>query len=403
MDLRSFSPDNISSPTGGFMFYDSNTPNVLGPSVVNAYTTLSIPSYWRAMNFIACNLASFPRRIVKDGEEIPNHRLTKIISRKPNPYQSGNLFWRTLFFHRSHYSNGFAEIIRDTQFNPVALVTVRPEQCLPFRWLPEGEELPLTFYFVGGANSHVVPASDFIHFSGLSYDGMSGFNPVWLLQETLERGRLVDRYITRFLTKGSVVRGAVEFPGGVTKDQVEAAVTILRQFMTGADAERDIMVLSQGAKLSNNSIPNQQSQLIELTQHITKQIAQIVGVPPVFLYELAEGKYNAMVEEAFQQVVRDTFRPLIEADEEELTNKLLSEAEIEAGYSVDINVAAVLRGNTKTESDINIAQVGARIKTPNEARRALGMARSTDPAANQLIAAGQPATKAPAPGAEDTQ
>lgn len=189
--------------TTSYTIVDVPSPGVIGPTVVNNYTTLSVPAYVRALDFKSANMASFPRSVRKNGVEVP-HRLNKILQRRPNPYQSPTMLFRTWHFHEAHYANGFVEIERDALFNPVALHNRSPEIVSPFRYLEDDGQIS-GWYFVGGWNPHIVPAADMMHITGLSYDGFNGLNPCWIHAETFERGRLIDRYITRFLVKGSVV------------------------------------------------------------------------------------------------------------------------------------------------------------------------------------------------------
>lgn len=377
-----------SMPAGGIVF-DSNTPGWPGPAVVNAFTTLAIPAYWRAMNYIASNLASFPRYVAKNGVQV-NHRLNPLLNRRPNSFQSNTQLWRTLFFHRAHVGNAYAEIQRDKLNNPSALIPHLPELVLPFRFITDDGEI-LTFYHVAselGRPSKILAAADMIHLSSLSWDGLSGMNPITMLYEAFERTRHVGRYMTRFLVKGTVVKGAVEIPAGVSEDQQKTIVNTINTHFRGSSAERDVLVLSDGAKLNNATLTPQESQLIEQAQFSTKEIAQITGVPPAMLFELSEGKYNATAEQAGQQVVKDLFRPLLSQDTDELSLKLLTDQEAAAGYSITFDDTALLKGDTVTTSNTTIAQVNAGLITKNEGREALGYGQVTDPEADKLVTLG---------------
>ncbi len=398
---------SISQPVGamgstGYLIYDTNTPGVIGPAVVNAYTTLSIPAYWRAVAFLSENLASFPKTVRKANVDVSGHRVTKLMARKPNGYQSASLFWRTLFFHFAHYRNAFAEVERDTQFNPVALHNRLPEMVAPFRYYDESGQVS-QWYWIGGYKARVVPAADMIHFSGLSYDGIGGFNPIWVLAETFERSRLLDRYVTRFLTKGSMVRGSVEIPGDVNKDKQQQIADTIRSHFAGADAERDVLILSGGATLNNKTLTPQDSQLSKQFEIAIKQIAQITGVHPHFLYDDSEGKYNANPTQAADDVVKWTFRPLIEACESELSLKLLAETETDAGLCVHLDAECITRGDRQMQSTIVTQQKQAGVISGNEARAEIGYPPSKDPSADQLKVSGDTSpggTKPPPPDPE---
>jgi len=332
-------------------------------------------------------MASFPRSVRKNDIDVP-HRLDKLLKRKPNPYQSPFSFWRTLYFAKYHYANGYAEIERDSLFNVAAIHNRPPEIVSPFRWIEDDGSIS-QWYIVGGLRPHVVPSQDFIHLSNLSYDGMVGINHVWLHQETFERSSLINRYVTRYLVKGSVIRGAIEIDATATDAQVETILNNLRR-AKGADAEDDTLLLTGGAKFNNKSADNQQSQIIQLSQLSTKQIAQLTDVPSHFLLDDSDGKYNANPIQAGEDVVRYLFRLEIEQAEDELL-KLLSDAEQDAGFTIHIDPNALIRGDVVTESNIVVALKTAGIITNNDARIELGYPPTDDPEDDKLKTLGDTA------------
>lgn len=379
------------------MIYDAGMPGLVGPTVINNYSVLGITPYWRAMNFISVNMASFPRSVQKDSVD-QKHPLDFIIKHNPNPWQNGFDFWKTLFFHWRHYGNGFARIRRDALFKIAGFENLRPEFVIPFVFEPDKDSTDwqsrqLWYFLTGGSYKEVVPAADVIHLQGLSYDGLAGFNPIFLMSESFERARGVRRFITKFLTKGTLLRGSIEIPTGVSADQQKALIDTLRSNFTGPESDRDVIVLSDGAKLSNATLSPDQSKLIDLTNFTTKEVSQITGVPPVFLFDNSEAKYNNTVEQAWDMVNRDLFRPLLEATESELNRKLLSPAEQAAGLKMFFDTAALTRGDTAATTTRAVSLVGAGIWTPNDGRKSVGSQPSDDPTANKLERSGSTQTK----------
>ena len=214
--------------TASYTVIDMAGPGVMGPTLINNYTVLQIPAYFRAVNFKSANMASFPRSVRLNGHDVP-HKLDQLLKRAPNAYQSPTMLWRTWFFHHAHYANGFMEIERDTLNNPKALHVRAPELVSPFRWLEDDGSIS-GWYWVGGWSPHVAPAADMMHLSGTSADGLSGINPIWLHGETYERARLGDRFITRFLARGTMIRASVEIPATATEEQAQAIIDDIRRF-----------------------------------------------------------------------------------------------------------------------------------------------------------------------------
>lgn len=377
--------------TASYTIVDVPSPGVFGPTVVNNYTTLSVPAYFRALNFKSSNMASFPRSVQQNGIDVV-HRLNKIIKRKPNDYQSPTMLFRTWFFHKYHYANGFIEIERDSLFNVKALHNRPPELVAAFRWMDDDGQVS-GWYWVGGVKPRIVAAADMMHLTGLSYDGLSGMYPCWIHAETFERARLGDRYITRFLVKGGIIKGSIRIPAGLSEEQQDAIVNQIMKYR-GADAEGDIILLSGGAELTNNSISNDQSQLIQLHDLSDVQIAQLTDVHPYFLFADKNGKYNNSPEQAGEDIVRYLFRLEIEQAEDELL-KLLPEDEQDSGFEIKIDPSALIRGDVETEAAIVTQLTNGGLISRNEGRQEIGYPASNDPEADKLKTLGDTAPPKP--------
>lgn len=364
-------------------------------TAINAYSALSIPAYKRAMAFISENLASFPRSVRLNGAKLKDsHPLDPLLKLRPNGYQNATQFWRTLFFHAAHTGNGYARIERQST-RPIGLHNMLPEDILPFR-VDAADGSGIEQWYLHRPTRTVYHGGDILHIQGgLSHDGMASMDPVALQEMTFQRAATLERYQVEYLRKGTVIRGAVEIAGHLTPEQLQEFRAVLRTFR-GSQGDDDVLILTEGAKLSNVTTSPQQSQLVEQVAATTKEIAQATGVPPEFLYELSEAKYNASVEQAGQSVVRYTFRTWIDMAEDELTIKLLTADEQDRGYTIGINPDSLLKGDTAAVADSAIKTVNAGLRTRNEGRDLLGLPPDPDPRSNELRTLGD-TTPQPSP------
>lgn len=356
-------------------------------------TALAVPAYRRAMTLISEMLAKFPRSVRKDGARMEtNHPLNRLLKLRPNDVQNSTQFWRTWFLHAAHAGNGYALIERDPATGtPRSLMNLMPECVTPVR-VDFGDGSGWQQFYIhkpSQGKAVILQYMNVLHLASLSYDGMAGIDPTWLHGKTIERAITIERYQIKYLRKGTVLRGAVEIDGEATDDQLATLRANLKRYR-GDEGEDDILILA-GAKLNNTTISPQQSQLVEQSQATTKQIAQITGVSPEFLFEQSESKYKGSVESAGQDIVRYTLMPWISQAESELTLKLLTDAEQEAGLTVHLNPDEMLRGSSKEQMDVVAQGVNSRIYTPNEARAYLGQPESDDPDADTLKSLGDTA------------
>lgn len=389
----------ITPTNSGLTFYDSTPGLTVPPIPITAYSALSMPAYFRAISFLSETLSSLPRSVTLKGAKAETpHPLDKLLERRPNRYQNATMAFRTLFFAAAHYANGYMRIERDpTTFAPIALHNLPPENMLPFRYDDGKGEGPLQ-YFADIATRKVYNGQDVIHLAGMSYCGMRGIDAVALHTGTIQRAGTLDRFMTKFLQKGTNLKASVEFQGDVTPEKFEQVRTMLRDRFTGIDATDDVLLLGNGAQLKNATLSPQSSQLVEQQALSTKQIAQMTGVDPAFMFDRSESKY-ANIEDAGQNVVRYTLRPWIEQAEDEFSLKLLSDAELDQGHWVNIDPDALLRGDTKAQTSNAIAKKNAGMTTANEARDELGLPKSDDVDADKLKTLGDTAPTPASPPA----
>jgi HK97 family phage portal protein len=362
--------------------------SILSPVIVNTYSGLQIPAFWRAMEFLANNLASFPISVQLDGKTVP-HALNAFFSLQANRLQSAYTLWKTWFFHGEHTGNGFAYIRRPdpTSQEVIGIHTLLTEETVPYRLIPQGGTIwDASIWYWHGPSKLAIPAADVLHYkSQISYDGFVGYSPIQVFAMTLRRALQLEVYAVKWLEKGSFVRGSIELPQGTTREQADEIISTIQNYRAST-GDRDVMVLSGGATLKNNTVSPVDSQLIQQGEEVTKKIAQITGVPPQFLFEGAQSKYNqASIEAAGEDVVRFCFRPRIQAIENELGDKLLTAAEQAQGYTIHMETDALLRGDQLQQMQIAKQGVGGGVLSRNEGRQAIGRPPVADKRADELL------------------
>jgi HK97 family phage portal protein len=370
--------------------YDGGS--ALSPAVLGPYGSLAVPAYFRAISLIADNIASFPRSVRKDGakaDETKSHPVNVLLRRRPNGYgQNPFILFRTWVYAAAHTGNGYLRIERDPRnFRPIALHNLKPEDVCVAR-LDQNDGAGLKTWYLHLPTKTAYPSEDIAHLQGLGHDGIAGMDPTHLHSETFQHGASLTRYQVRFLLQGTCIRGFVSIPAEVSDETIEQIQALIRKFYRGPEAERDVLVLSGGAQLSNTTITPQDSQLAEQVSGATKAISQITGVAPELLFERSESKYVNTVEQVAQDFVKFCLRSWITQAETELTLKLLTSAEQDQGLSIAMNVGALLRGDTAAVAAAVNSTVAAGVRTPNEGRDLLDLPPSDDPEADKLKRSG---------------
>ncbi|HEY0008471.1 MAG TPA: phage portal protein [Tepidisphaeraceae bacterium] len=162
--------------------------DVLRRPLINSHSALTIPTYWRAMNYIADNLASFSHEVRDDDGPKLDHPLNKLLKRRPNQFQTGFAFRRALYFNAAHTGNRYSLIRRANPLiraaaNITGLYVLPSHEVRPFLTFDEGQEWfegEKWFAYAG----KVYPAEDMVHIHGLGYDGMMGWSGQQVLAES---------------------------------------------------------------------------------------------------------------------------------------------------------------------------------------------------------------------------
>ena len=114
------------------------------------------------------------------------------------------------------------------------------------------------------------------------------------------------------------------------------------------------------------------SQFLELRQYSALQIASAFGVKPYQVGDYTKSSYASAEAQQLSFLV-DTLLFIVKQYEEELTYKLLTDAEVANGYHIKFNVAVMLRADQKTQIETLSTAVSNFLMSPNEARERLDL------------------------------
>ena len=135
---------------------------------------------------------------------------------------------------------------------------------------------------------------------------------------------------------------------------------------------KSFLPLLPGTSIVPLNIKLTDGQFLELRKYSALQIAAAFGIKPNHLNNYEKSSY-ANSEAQQLAFYTDTMLYIIKQYEEELNYKLLSASQRRRGFRFKFNIAAVLRGDTKSQLESLAMGVSNGIYTPNEARRNLDL------------------------------
>lgn len=316
-------------------FYQTNTAGIK----VNENTALKQSAYWRAINLLGSQMASFPLGLFRrldngDTEEIFKDPGLRLLTRQPNNIMTPFIWRESTQANVLVNGNGYSFIDRERGGTPIALKPLDPTQVEP---KTNGDIL--VYDYAGQA----IDPYFMLHIPGLSFDGVKGKAVLQVAAENMGVGLAMQKYSSKFFENGAKQSGVLMHPGKLSTPAKDGVRTSFNKKMK--DKEGGTMVLEEGMKYVPLSIPPHDQQLLESKQFSIQDMARWFGVPPYLLFEESRSTFTN-IENQGAEFVRYTLTQWVERWEGELDAKLLTEAQRDDHF-YKFNMNSLLRGSPK--------------------------------------------------------
>lgn len=358
--------------------------------VITERSALQLPPVFAAVTFIADMVGQLPPMVMKqDGESHTEDREHPVAMLLRSPNETGGIGRVTLMTtSQTHYNiagNAYQQIERDAAGTPIRIWPL-PETTTPL--LPEKGGRGIIGYRTQINGVAVdLPPGDVIHPMGLSLDGYVGESPVRLCAIALQSSAQMEKYGLDFFLNESKSGGFLMHPGKLTddakrrvrkslKDQAKADPGEADGGLTtnvGTRTHHDLKVLEEGMKFVDTTIAPEEAQFLGSREFVISEVARIWRIPLVLLQSIQGSTvWGTGIETLMIGFVQQTIMPIVARWEDEMTRKLLTLAERDAGYYIKFDVSGLLRGDAKSRAETNDIQIKNDSLTVNEARRMEG-------------------------------
>jgi HK97 family phage portal protein len=318
---------------------------------------LTYSAIWTCVRIISETLASLPWNVDQvrpDGgrDRVPDHGVDFLLNGQANSETTSFEFKQALIAWVLTWGNGYAEIERRNG-EAVALWQIPPDRIEPGR--DDDGRLAYLVKPVRG-DDVVLPARDVLHFKGLGWDGVKGYDVISYAAQNVGLGLGMERFGADFFGGGAHPSGILETDG--TLD--DKAIENLKGTFLGAASAQGTPVLEQGVKWKQSGIPPEAAQFLESRKLGVLDICRFYRVPPHMAADLDRATFSNIEHQAIEFVTH-TIMPWSVRFEQECNGKLLPRPR--AGgprrLFVRINLNALLRGDIKSRYEAyNIARYG---------------------------------------------
>jgi HK97 family phage portal protein len=316
-------------------------PNTQASASQDVTTALQSSAVWACCRVISEAVSALPAQIYEQTQEgkvkALKHPYYRMLTLAPNPLMTMVQFRQTAVLHMMLYGNAYA-IPESIDGEVIALWLVPPERV---RVQVNGSYYKYLVTDALGKVTEYEPMA-LMHFRLFSLDGIMGLSPIEYHKTTLDVEAAARGYSLSLMLNNGRPAGVLEYPGSMTKEQIQDIRTSWKQIHSGPQNVGNVVVLDGGTKYAALAMPPEQMEFVAQQRLSVEQIARIYGVPPHLVGALDKPTY-ASVEQQSLEFVQYTLQPIVTSLERTIQTVLL-----DGLYFYKLNLAAFERSDIKT-------------------------------------------------------
>lgn len=305
-----------------------------------------IGAYFACIQTIAEAMACLPvalyQRLPDNGRAVaPGHSLSRVLARRPNPFQTAPEFFELMTAHCLTRGNAYAHIQRDAAGEVIALQPLHPSR-VGVSVAPSGR----LRYDVSGPNgTTTLLQEEVLHLKDRSDDGIIGRSRLSRARDTVATAFAIQTHAASSFGNGLSVGGILK----ATKPLTEIVVTRLRAALEkyrGSQNAKDFLILEDGLDWQQTTISPEDAELLDSRRFSVEEMARLFRLPPPIIGDLTHGTYSN-VTELGRWFLTYTLQPWVNKWEAALEAALLTQAE-SARFFIEFKTENFLRGDIET-------------------------------------------------------
>ncbi len=334
-------------------------------------TALTLSAIWACVRLISQTIASLGWNLFEKSSDGKNRvpvedDVAWILDMQASPEMSAFDFRQVMLKDSLTWGNAYAEIERDNFGRLKWLWRIAPERVDVDR-LENGQ---LVYVVKNGTDNKptVFLPDQIFHLKGLGPDGIVGYSVVEMARTTIDLARREEKFGARFFGRGPMPGGILTVPHGkkLDKEEREQYRNDFEKTYGGSENAGKVVVLSGGLEFTPLSLPNTDAQWIEGRAFSIVEVCRWYGVPPHKIADLSKSTNNNIEHQAIE-FVQDCLLPWSRRLETEADIKLFGRV-MRGRRFTKLNLATLLRGDSKAQTESVAGKVNAGLMTPDEGR-----------------------------------
>lgn len=322
------------------------------------------------------------------------HRLHFLLHDEPNPESTAIVFKQAQWINRLLWGNSYAEVVRDSRNAPQHLYHLPSWLVCPYRVFqragggltfeassatPEDRRRGGTIMYEvsdgHGAKVWLSPLQMF-HVPYMTVNGIQGVSPICTHPEAIALGLAMQHSAAHVFSNAALLGGVLERPANAPELSPEGEKTLLAAFnahQQGITKRGRVAVTQEGTTFKEVRVPLHELQFIENLKNQVPEVARIFNVPPYFLgHDGSQNTYSNVPSE-MKRLYLQTLRPLMVADQQEISRKLISVKEYGKVF-VEYETKSFLEADPEAQARVMETWVKLQILSKDQAARIMNFA-----------------------------
>lgn len=341
-------------PLGNPAFWNGTLLDSSMDSPATEKTVQGVPAFWRAINLVSEQIASFPIGVYREregGSEKTDNYPSALLQYNPSPFFDSFSFREAMQRNLMIDGEAFA-VMYFNERGEVVEFDIKPYGLMLFK-----DQDGRPFYKETGGK--VYGAEQVLHLKQNTYNGLTGQSPIKMLADALGLSINQIKMARHYYGNGAHLSGVINSDKVLAKEQKQSIAASWNTAYSGTKSAGKTAILDGGLTYTRIGSNMQEIDYVNSRRISIGDISNITGVPAFLLSDLERATFSN-IEHLDRTFAQYTLRAICKRWESELERKLLPQRQW-GKVKIKFNMDSLLRGDTESRAKLYQAlfQIGA--------------------------------------------
>lgn len=298
-----------------------------------------------------------------------NHRLERILGDVVNADMTAQQYWELVTLQIALRGNHYSLRLMDGN----TLIGLEPLPCYPDTRCERDKKGARRFIVTAGPRKGEYSEDEIFFIPGFGTDIDCGLSVISSARHVFGRMQAAEKHTSRVFANGARPNMVMTSPEVLTDTQRADVKRNLIDPFTSSENSGGVMFLEGGFVAKPIDLSPADLQLLEQSKFGVEEVCRLFGVPPWLIgHTSGNSNWGTGLEQQFRAYATLTLTPYVKRIIGEVRRQLMTPGD-RRKYRPQMSMDMLLRGDLKTEAEIDAIYVRGGIDTQNERRARRGL------------------------------